>query len=176
MNKTTNMTEGSIIGLVLPFTLPLLLANIGQQLYQIADAAIVGRGVDLKALAAVGSTDWSYWLILWTVTGLTQAFATFISRYFGQKRYDRMNKAIAMSAVLSLIIGSVLTVIGLICAKPLLRLLDTPADIIDGAGVYLMTMIGGTLIVTAYNMSASILRAFGNGRSPLIAMIIEYRA
>lgn len=172
MNKTTNMTEGSILGLVLPFTLPLLLANIGQQLYQIADAAIVGRGVDLKALAAVGSTDWSYWLILWTVTGLTQAFATFISRYFGQKRYDRMNKAIAMSAVLSLIIGSVLTVIGLLCAKPLLRLLDTPADIIDGAGVYLTTMIGGTLIVTAYNMSASILRAFGNGRSPLIAMMI----
>lgn len=83
-----------------------------------------------------------------------------------------MNKAIAMSAVLSLIIGSVLTVAGLLCAKPLLRLLDTPADIIDGAGVYLMTMIGGTLIVTAYNMSASILRAFGNGRSPLIAMII----
>ena len=172
MERTTDMTKGSIIKLLLTFSFPLILTNLGQQLYMIVDASIVGRGVGVKALAAVGSADWSYWLILWTVTGITQAFATFISRYFGDKNYRDMNKTIAMSTILCIIMGAVLTVAGLIFAKPLLVILDTPGDIIDGATVYLHTMIAGTLVVTAYNMAGSILRAFGDGKSPLIAMII----
>ncbi len=172
MKRTTDMTKGSILKLMLSFAFPLIITNLGQQFYLIADAAIVGRGVGVMALAAVGSADWSYWLILWTVTGITQAFATFISRYFGDKNYRDMNKTIAMSTVLCIIIGFFLTTAGLLCAKPLLVLLDTPKDIIDGATVYLITMICGTLIVTAYNMTSSILRAFGDGKSPLIAMII----
>ena len=172
MKRTTDMTVGSPIKLILSFAFPLILTNIGQQLYMIADAAIVGRGVGVKALAAVGATDWSYWLILWTITGLTQGFSTFVSRYFGEKNYIAMNKTIAMSTVLCAIIGVILTAAGLVVARPLLNLLNTPYDIIDGASTYLMTMIAGTLIVMAYNMAASILRAFGDGRTPLIAMII----
>ena len=79
------------------------MTNLGQQLYMIVDAAIVGRGVGVSALAAVGATDWCYWLILWTVMGFTQGFATFISRYFGDKNYKAVNKTIAMSAVLSVV-------------------------------------------------------------------------
>lgn len=172
MSKTVDMTKGSITKHIVSFALPLLLTNLGQQLYMIVDAAIVGRGVGVSALAAVGATDWCYWLILWTVMGFTQGFATFISRYFGDKNYKAVNKTIAMSAVLSLIIGAILTVVGIIAARPLLNLLNTPGDIIDGATVYLITMISGTLIVTAYNMAGSILRAFGDGKTPLAAMII----
>ncbi len=172
MSRVKDMTGGSPARLILTFAFPLMLTNIGQQFYMIADAAIVGRGVGVKALAAVGSTDWSYWLILWTVSALTQGFATFISRYFGMKDYRIMNKAIAMSALLCAAIGIFLTAAGLAAADPLLRILKTPEDIIDGAGLYLSTMIAGTLIVTAYNMAASVLRAFGDGRTPLIAMII----
>lgn len=172
MERTTNMTEGKTVGLILKFAFPLLLTNIGQQLYMIADAAIVGRGVGVKALAAVGATDWSYWLIMWTVMGLTQGFATFVSREFGKQDYKAMNKTVAMSAVLCLIIGLTLTIVGEIAAKPLLVLLDTPEDIIGNAEIYLKTMIAGTLIVTAYNMAASVLRALGDGKTPLIAMII----
>ena len=172
MSKTVDMTKGSITKHIVSFALPLLLTNLGQQLYMIVDAAIVGRGVGVKALASVGATDWCYWLILWTVTGLTQGFSTFISRYFGDKNYKAVNKTIAMSAILSAIIGAILTAAGIIAAKPLLNLLNTPSDIIDGATLYLITMISGTLIVTAYNMAAAILRAFGDGKTPLIAMII----
>ena len=172
MKRVTNMTEGSPLKLILLFAIPLIFTNLGQQLYMIVDASIVGRGVGVKALAAVGSTDWSYWLILWTITGLTQGFGVFVSRYFGEKDYDKLNRSIAMSTILCVVIGAVLTLIGVLAARPLLILLETPADILDGAVTYLTTMISGTLIVIAYNMAASILRAFGDGRSPLVAMLI----
>ena len=172
MKRVTNMTEGSPLKLILLFAIPLIFTNLGQQLYMIVDASIVGRGVGVKALAAVGSTDWSYWLILWTITGLTQGFGVFVSRYFGEKDYDKMNRSITMSTILCVVIGAVLTLIGVLAARPLLILLETPADILDGAVTYLTTMISGTLIVIAYNMAASILRAFGDGRSPLVAMLI----
>ena len=172
MKRVTNMTEGSPLKLILLFAIPLIFTNLGQQLYMIVDASIVGRGVGVKALAAVGSTDWSYWLILWTITGLTQGFGVFVSRYFGEKDYDKMNRSITMSTILCVVIGAVLTLIGVLAARPLLILLETPADILDGAVTYLTTMISGTLIVIAYNMADSILRAFGDGRSPLVAMLI----
>lgn len=172
MSKTVDMTRGSPTKHILTFAFPLLLTNLGQQLYMIVDAAIVGRGVGMKALAAVGATDWIYWLVLWTVIGLTQGFATFVSRYFGDKNYKAMNRVIAMSTILCAVCGILLMAAGLVCALPLLKLLQTPADILDSANTYLVTMIAGTLIVTAYNMAGSILRALGDGKTPLIAMII----
>jgi len=173
MPRITDMTTGSTTKHILRFAFPLIITNIGQQLYMIADAAIVGRGVGVKALASVGAADWSYWLVLWTVIGLAQGFSTFVSRFFGDRNYRDMNKTIAMSVLLSFVIGCVLTIAGLLVSRPLLVLLNTPADIIDGADMYLKTMISGTLVVTAYNLAGSILRALGDGRSPLIAMIIS---
>lgn len=173
MARTTDMTVGKPAGLIMKFALPLIVANLGQQLYMIVDGIIVGRGVGVKGLASVGATDWIYWMILWSMIVMTQGFATFVSRYFGEKNYDKINKTIAMSAILSAAVAVVLTLAGILAARPLLELLKTPADIIDGAEVYLITMISGTLIVGAYNLSASILRAFGDGRSPLVAMIIS---
>ena len=172
MSRTTDMTLGSPAKHIITFALPLILANIGQQLYMIADAAIVGRGVGVKALAAVGATDWSYWLILWTVIGLTQGFSTFVSRSFGEGSYKRMNQTIAASAILCAAIGAVFTILGLLTAKPLLIMLNTPDDIFSGAVIYLVTMISGTPVVVAYNMAGSILRALGDGKSPLAAMAI----
>lgn len=172
MSKTVDMTRGSPTKHLLSFALPLLLTNLGQQLYMIVDASIVGRGVGMEALAAVGATDWTYWLILWMVIGLTQGFATFVSRYFGDKNYKGMNKIIAMSSLLCGVCGILLTVAGIGASMPVLKLLQTPADILDSAHTYLITMIAGTLVVTAYNMASSILRALGDGKTPLIAMVI----
>ena len=172
MSRVKDMTAGNPAKLILSFSLPLILANLGQQLYMIADAAIVGRGVGVKALAAVGATDWSYWVILWTITTMTQGFATFVSRYFGERDYQKMNKAVAMSCLLSAGIAVLLTVVGLAVTRPVLELLKTPGDILDDSVIYLSTMVAGSLAVTAYNMTASILRAFGDGKSPLIAMVI----
>lgn len=172
MSRITDMTKGSPVKLILGFSLPLILTNIGQQLYMIVDAAIVGRGVGVKALASVGAADWIYWLILWSVIGLTQGFSTFVGRYFGEGDYRKMSKTIATSVTLCFSLGILFTAIGLLIAKPLLVLLDTPADIIGGATTYLYTMIAGTLVVSAYNMAAAILRAFGDSKSPLAAMLV----
>ena len=172
MSRVKDMTTGNPTKLILSFSLPLILANVGQQLYMIADAAIVGRGIGVKALAAVGATDWSYWVILWTITTMTQGFATFVSRYFGERDFGKMNKAIAMSCLLSAGMAVVLTVAGLALTRPVLELLKTPEDILDDSMIYLSTLIAGSLAVAGYNMTASILRAFGDGKSPLIAMVI----
>lgn len=171
MKRTTDMTVGSPVKLILGFSFPLIITNLGQQLYMMVDAAVVGRGVGVKALAAVGSADWVYWLILWTIIGLTQGFSTFISRYFGDKNYHSMNKTITMSVILCTGVGVICTVAGIMASRAVLVLLETPKDIIDESTIYLVTMISGTVIVMAYNMASSILRAFGDGKSPLIAML-----
>ena len=170
--KTIDMTSGSPARHILNFTVPLILTNMGQQLYMIVDGAIVGRGIGVKALAAVGATDWCYWLILWTVGELAQGFSTFVSRAFGERNYSEMNKTIATVTELCFLIGLFFTVAGIAAAKPLLNILNTPADILPGASAYLMTMISGTLIVMGYNQSSAILRGLGDGKSPLVAMII----
>lgn len=172
MAKVTDMTVGSPTKHLIAFALPLMATNLGQQLYMIADAAIVGRGVGVDALASVGATDWIYWLVLWAAIGFAQGFSTFVSRFFGDKNYERMNKTIAMSTVLCIATSIPLTVGAILAAKPLLLLLGTPSDILGGATVYLVAMVSGTPIIMAYNMASSILRALGDGKTPLLAMII----
>lgn len=172
MSRITNMTVGDPKRLILTFAFPMIITNIGQQLYNIVDTAIVGRGVGVSALASVGCTTWIYGVILWSILALTYGFSTFVSRYFGMGDKEMLNKSLAMSIILSASIGIVLTVVGLFATRPLLVLLKTPEDIIEGAAVYLYVMVSGTLAVMGYNLTSSILRAFGDGRSPLYAMII----
>lgn len=167
-----NMTEGSPAKLILSFSLPLMAANLGQQLYMIVDTMIVGKGVGVEALASVGATDWSYWLALWVIQAITQGFAISISQHFGEGNQSRIKKTVAMSIWLCLGIGVVLTVSGLVFARFLLRILQTPDPIFQGALSYLMILYAGILVVMAYNMAAAILRSLGDGKTPLIAIVI----
>lgn len=170
--NTIDMTRGRPVRLMLKFALPVILTNLGQQLYMIVDAAIVGRGVGVNALAAVGCTDWTYWIILMSMQVMTQGFGTFVSRYYGSRDDRMLNQSITMSALLSILIAVLFTIAGVTLAKPVLIALDTPANILQDATTYLTTMAAGTIIVTGYNLTSSILRAFGDSKSPLLAMII----
>lgn len=172
MSHVTNMTNGNPTKLMLMFSLPLMVGNIGQQLYTVVDAIIVGQGVGVQALAALGASDWIYWLVLWSISSFAQGFSILITQRFGAGDRAGARRAIAMSIQLCAVIGIIITVGSLLIAKPLLLLMKTPDDIFDGALSYVMTLCAGTYIVLAYNMAASILRSFGNGRSPLIAMFI----
>lgn len=174
MSRVTDMTQGSPAKLMFRFAVPVIFTNLGQQLYQIADAAIVGRGVGVDALAAVGCTDWTYWMVMWSVSVMVQGFATYVSRFFGKQDRAMTNKAITTSVYLSFIISGIFTVLGVILARPILELLRTPTerDILNNAVIYLTTMISGISIVAFYNLASAILRAFGDSKSPLIAMII----
>ncbi len=164
------MTSGKPLKLIAELAFPLLLAEMGQQFYMVVDATVIGRGVGVRALAAVGSTDWCYWVIMWSVMGITQAFSVFVSRYFGMRDEDRMCRSVAAAFILTGAVGVVMTAAGVTLAKPLLTLMRTPEDVIADASAYLTTLCAGTLASAAYNMAASVLRALGNGRAPLAAM------
>lgn len=174
MSGVMNMTRGKPAKLMLRFALPVIITNLGQQMYQMVDAAIVGRGVGVDALAAVGCTDWTYWMVMWSVAVMTQGFATFVSRYFGSNDTVKINKAITTSVYLSLLISVVFMVAGVVGARPILVLLRTPTEgnILSQAVTYLTTMFCGIIIVAFYNLTAAILRAFGDSKTPLLAMMI----
>lgn len=167
-----NMTVGNPLKKILRLAVPLMLTSIGQQMYSVLDAIIVGRGVGMHAFAALGSCDWLVWAVLWSVLGLTQGFSTLVSRYFGAGKEKDMRRAVSMSVRLCLIFGAAITVVFILLARPLLLTLNTPEDIIAEASVYLITIYSGTLILIAYNMSAAILRSIGDGRTPLIAVAV----
>lgn len=156
MSRETNMTVGRPTKLILGLAVPLILTNVGQQLYTVADASIVGRGVGVEALAALGATDWLYWLVLWTVQAMTQGFSVLVSQTFGSNDKKGLRKAITMSVLLCAAVGILLTVVFVSSAGWLLHLLDTPENIYDGAHIYLTMMYAGTLITMAYNMAAAI--------------------
>lgn len=170
--KTINMTQGKPIGLLLRFSLPLIVGNILQQLYSIVDTAIVGQGVGIHALAAVGAADWLNWFVLWIVQGLTLGFSVLISQKYGAGDRKGLKKTVAMSAFLCIAIGILLTIAGEAAAMPALRMLNTPESIIDGALLYLKIIYGGILIIMAYNMASCILRALGDSKTPMYAIAI----
>lgn len=168
--RAVDMTSGNPSRLILKLAIPLMLTNIGQQLYGIADAVIVGRGVGVDAFAALGACDWLVWLVLWSVQGLTQGFSTLVAKSFGAHETKKLHQSVAMCARMCLLIGSAITVVFVLLSRSLLMLVGTPGDILGDAVTYLSMIYLGTLIVLGYNMAAAILRAVGDGKTPLIAM------
>ena len=173
MNRTTDMTKGNPYRLIIGLALPLLAANLLQQVYGLVDTMIVGRCVGTDALAAVGCTGALTWLILGFIIGLTQGFSILVSQYFGKKDDTGTITSVRMSMILSLIVGVIITILGVIVSRPLLTMLGTPETIIDDAVIYLEIIMAGSLAVSLYNTTSSILRAFGNGTSPLISIVIS---
>lgn len=166
------MTQGRPARLILSFALPLMLGNMFQQLYVMVDTMVVGKFVGVDALASLGAADWLNWLVIGLVQGLTQGFSIQISQRFGAEDWDGLNRAITGTILLSGAVGAALTAAALLLAEPVLLLLRTPADILPGSLDYLHVMFSGTLALMGYNAFASILRAMGNSRTPLIAMVI----
>ena len=172
MRKTvSDMTSGSPTRLMISFALPLMLGNIFQQMYTMTDAAIVGQFAGAEALGAVGSADWLCWLVFGVISGFMQGFSILIAQRFGAGDYRGMRRSVASSIVLAGAVVVFFTALGLGMTKPLLRIMGTREEFFDQAAGYLYVLYGGIIITAAYNLLASILRALGNGRTPLIAMI-----
>lgn len=171
--RISDMTSGSPKKLILKFMLPVVGGNFLQQLYTVVDAAIVGRGVGVDALAAVGSTDWIYWFMLWAAAGFGQGFSVIIASSFGEKDLNKLRKSINMAIGLSVVVGVILAAIGILMAEPVLKLLNTPENIFDYAHTYISIMYGGILVITIYNTLASILRALGDSRNPFVGLFIS---
>ena len=170
--RIRDMTAGKPLSLIITFALPLMVGNIFQQLYTVVDTMVVGKALGVDALAALGATDWLYWMVLGMVQGVTQGFGILMAREFGAKQFESLRKVVGSSASLSLLCAGVFLVTGLVAAKPMLQLMNTPAEILDWSLLYLKIMFWGIPLVTAYNLLACILRALGDGKTPLNAMIL----
>ncbi len=169
----SDMTSGSPMQIILWFTLPIFIGNVFQQFYNMADAVIVGKFVGNNALAAVGSTGTIMFLINGFVIGMTAGFTVLTAQKFGAGDERGIRKSVTGAAWLSLIVGLILTAAFMVFMKPLLTLMNTPADIFDDAYAYIMIISGGILAQMLYNLLASILRALGNSRVPLYFLILS---
>lgn len=172
MAATKDMTTGEPAKLLFGFSLPLMLGNVFQQFYTIVDTIIVGQGVGMQALASIGAADWLNWLFLWMAAGMTQGFSILFAQHYGGKDEKSLHKSIGNAVILTIGAAAVLTAVGELVAPVMLAVLKTPKDIVAGSLTYLRIMIGGLTVIMFYNLEASLLRALGDGRSPLIAMVI----
>ena len=167
-----DMTKGRPAGLILRFALPLMIGNIFQQLYTTVDAIVVGKGVGVEALAALGSAEWPNWLVTGLVIGFTQGFSVRISQRFGAEDWKGLRKMTAMSVWLALGIAIVATAVSLICSRPMLLALKTDPAVLEQALSYLRVLFSGIPVIMGYNVLSSILRALGDSRTPLAAMVL----
>lgn len=170
--STKDMTTGSPVQLLLMFSMPLMLGNLFQQLYTFVDALIVGQCVSAGALAALGATEWLTFIMFGVIQGITQGCSVVIAGYFGKKQIHLLKKAVYSGYFIAAVGAICFTVIGQIIVCPSLRLLRTPAEIMGLTQTYLRIIYTGIPITFLYNILAAILRALGNSKKPLNAMII----
>ncbi len=169
---TKDLTSGSPLKVILLFTLPLTLGNLFQQFYALADTIIVGRFCGVSALASVGATGSVNYLILGFVIGVCNGFAIPIAQLFGARDYKDLRRHVANAAWLCIAGSVVLTVATVALTRPMMELMQTPDDIIDGAVIYIGWIFAGIPFIFLYNMVAAIMRALGDSKTPLYFLIL----
>ena len=169
---TKDLTSGSPLKVILLFSLPLVLGNLFQQFYALADTIIVGRFCGVGALASVGATGSVNYLILGFVIGVCNGFAIPIAQLFGARDYSDLRRHVANAAWLCIAGSVVLTVMTVALTRPMMQLMQTPADILDGAVIYIGWIFAGIPFIFLYNMVAAIMRALGDSKTPLYFLIL----
>lgn len=171
--KTNQITEGVIWKQLLIFFFPILFGTFFQQLYNTADAMIVGHFVGKQALAAVGGTTGTIInLLIGFFVGLASGATVIIAQFYGGKKADKVHWAVHTSVAFSILGGLVLMVAGILFSRPMLAVMKTPSDVMDYAVLYIRIFFAGTVPNLLYNMGAGILRAIGDSRRPLYYLII----
>lgn len=169
----TRMTEGSIPGLMLRFAAPLFFGNLFQQLYNTADALIVGRYLGDSALAAVSSTGSLIFLLISLFEGIAAGAGVIISRYYGARDNEKLHSAVHTSVAFALATGIILTVLGTLLTPWILRLMGTPEDVMPLTVTYTRIFFAGSLTLVMYNSLRGVMQAVGDGKDPLIFLAIS---
>ncbi|MDO4415474.1 MAG: MATE family efflux transporter [Erysipelotrichaceae bacterium] len=174
MAKTTarNLTEGNIAKQIILFSLPLMLGNIFQMLYNTVDSIVVGNYVGTQALAAVGSTTMIVNLFVFFFNGFSIGAGVIIGRYFGSKDMKSLHTAIETVMAASFILCVLFTAVSIFMVEPMLRMMATPADVFDSASLYLRIYFAGISGLLIYNIGSGILRAVGDTTRPLYFLIL----
>lgn len=167
------ITEGVIWKQLLFFFFPILLGTLFQQLYNTADTVVVGRFVGTQALAAVGgSTGQIVNLVVNFFVGLASGATVISARYYGARDRIKLNNALHTAIALSIVGGIVTGIAGILLTPSLLKMMNTPADVIEGSTMYLRIYFAGIIFVFVYNIGSGILRAVGDSKRPLYFLIV----
>ena len=172
MTKKNGITEGVIWKQLLIFFFPILIGSFFQQLYSTIDTIIVGQYVGKEALAGVGSTGTISWLLVGFFIGLASGASVIISQFFGARDAGSLSKSVHTSLALAIVGGVILTVVGLATARPSLKWINVPAEVMDEAYTYITVYYAGVLASIIYNVGTGILRAIGDSRMPLYVLIV----
>ena len=173
ITKNIDMIQGPIFRSLVLFALPLLGSNIFQQFYNTMDTMIVGNYLGDVSLAAIGVCTPIYDLMVGFGLGIGNGLAIVTARSFGSGDMEELKKSVASSVVIGLFSSLVITLIAQVCLYPLLRLLNTPPEIIDQAYSYISTVTLFVVVMFAYNLCAGLLRAVGNSFMPLVFLVIS---
>nr|WP_314845207.1 MATE family efflux transporter [uncultured Microbacterium sp.] len=169
----TTLTTGRPWRVILAFSIPLLLGNVVQQLYQFADAIVVGRHLGVTSLAAVGATGPLLFLLLGFAWGLTSGFAIPIAQAFGAGDGAAVRRSVATGVILTGITSVVLTIVAPLIAQPLLALLQTPSELMPEATIFTQISFIGAGATMFFNFLSAIIRAIGDSRTPLIFLTVS---
>lgn len=169
MQDLTNGNEGKLI---FKFAAPMLLGNVFQQLFSVVDSIVVGNFVGKEALAAVGASFPVIFIMVSMIIGLVIGTTVVISQYFGAKNLVKVKRAIDTMYIYSAVFGIITTVVGIIIAEPLLRLLGLPEDIMPQAVKYLQIYLSGMIVFFGFNGTSAVLRGLGDSKTPLYFLII----
>ena len=172
-NQSVDLMNGPIFKSLVLFMLPILVSNLFQQLYNTVDTMIVGNVLGDEALAAIGACGSIYELLVGFGIGIGNGLAIVAARSYGAQDEDLLKKTVAGSLVIGFLSSLCITLAGLVGLHPLLVLLDTPAEILDDAYRYILTIDLGVLVMFAYNLCAGLLRAIGNSVMPLVFLLIS---
>ena len=173
--KTTamDMTQGSIMKLLILFAVPLLLGNLFQQLYNTVDVLVVGNFVGKEALAAVGSVASIINMLVLFFNGVSIGAGVVISHYFGAHDKENVHQAVETTMAVTLFFSVLFTIIGVTMVPFMLRLMSTPDDVMESAAVYLRIYFSGISGLLVYNMGSGILRAVGDTKRPLMFLCLS---
>ncbi len=173
MARVKDMTVGSPTKNILKFCLPLMVGNLFQQFYNMADTIIVGQFVGKDALSAVGSVGSLNFLIVGSVIGLCSGFAIPVAQRFGAQDIKGLKKYVANIIYTSIIVGVIFTTFAVCMAHPLLKILNTPTEIYNDAYNYIIIIFAGIGATMFYNLLASIVRALGDSKTPLYFLLFS---
>lgn len=171
--KTLDLTKGSIVKAIILFSIPLLIGNLFQQLYNAVDSYVVGNYVGTDALAAVGASTPVINMLIGFFMGISTGAGVVIAQYYGGGDIKKMRRAIHNSLALTIVMGIVLTIIGLLFTDPLLHAIGVPQEVFSQASLYLTIYFWGLIFVTIYNMGSGILRSIGDSKRPLYFLIFS---
>ena len=172
-SKEMDLTEGSPFWSLLKFSIPVILGNLFQLFYTLADSVVVGKTLGAEALAAVGSTSIIIYFVFCFINGFTGGFGICLGQRCGAKDETGMRKSIAVSTLLCIAFTAVLTLICGLLSHPILYWMQIPQDIYTPAYDYMIVVLLGTGATVFYNMVSNILRALGDSQTPLYFLVIS---